>query len=55
MLIRSILLVIITLLTACGEPLTDEMVKNVAETCKQHNMILRVDNLNKVAKCEKEN
>lgn len=49
---KIIVLVSMALLTACGEPLTDEMVKSVGETCKHQNMVLYVDNLNKVAKCK---
>ena len=54
MLNKIILLFLTILLVGCGEPLTDEMVNAVGESCKQHNMILKVDNFNKLAECEKE-
>jgi len=47
-----ICLLFITTLSGCGEPFTDEMVKAVAETCKQQGMVVYVDNWNKQAYCQ---
>jgi hypothetical protein len=48
---KIILLVATILLSACGEPLTDEMVKAVGETCKENNRTLYVSSPIGLAEC----
>jgi hypothetical protein len=49
---KVIILIFILFLTACGGPLTDEMVKSVGETCKQQNKTLFVNSSFNIAECE---
>lgn len=49
---KFIVLVVVCLLTACGEPLTDEMVKAVGESCKNQNKVLFINRTFNIAKCQ---